>query len=291
MVDALRCRSAVPRGPTAPVTSFSHQDSAKGRTAASRRIVDRHQHAIRRGRKGGSTLLFLANEREKENDGNTNNLWNGVAQLWDEIIEVSTYGPSERKMLKAQRGRQRELNDRNNFAVGDSSDNQNNANDVGGMSSRNDDDDGAWMDAFAAAKDANADEITINGTQLPLDFDGYAMQDLLLSKWNMPLDIDFQRTGRQIYCTVLPQLGYGGGPLTCRFDTELNYLMHLQGVVEVLHKYDQLEGFISFVEGTRKVPKRGTDSVPFRLRLSEEGVGRIVPKRKSPADDRTVERR
>ena len=32
--------------------------------------------------------------------------------LWDEIIEVSTYGPSERKMLKVQRERQKELSEK-----------------------------------------------------------------------------------------------------------------------------------------------------------------------------------
>ena len=39
------------------------------------------------------------------NDDDTN-LWNGIASLWNEIIEVSTYGPSERKMRKARRERQ-----------------------------------------------------------------------------------------------------------------------------------------------------------------------------------------
>ena len=39
------------------------------------------------------------------------NIFSSLKTLWDEIIEVSTYGPSERKMLKAQRERQKQLED------------------------------------------------------------------------------------------------------------------------------------------------------------------------------------
>ena len=82
--------------------------------------------------------------------------------------------------------------------------------------------------------------------------------------------------GGQIYCTVLPVVGYGGGPLQSRHATELEYLIHLQGVVEVLHKYDNLEEFIAFIETTDRVPKRGTDSVPFCLSLSGEEIDKIT---------------
>lgn len=79
-----------------------------------------------------------------------------------------------------------------------------------------------------------------------------------------------------IYCTVLPVRGYGGNTLQSRHETELSYLMHLQGIVEVLHKYDQLDDFVEFVETTKKIPKRGTDSVPYRLNLSKDEIDKIV---------------
>ena len=52
--------------------------------------------------------------------------------------------------------------------------------------------------------------------------------------------------------------------------------MHLQGIVEVLRKYGQLEEFVLFVEETNRKPKAGTDSVPFRLNLNEEQKRQIL---------------
>ena len=91
-----------------------------------------------------------------------------------------------------------------------------------------------------------------------------------------PLDVDFQRDAslNQVYCTVLP-IAFGQ-KLKCRHETELDYLMHLQGVVEVLRKYDQLQDFVAFVDETNKAPKAGTDSVPFRLNLDEEQTRQIL---------------
>lgn len=189
-------------------------------------------------------------------------LWNGIVNLWDEIIEVSTYGPSERKMLKAQRERKKKLADMDlDLDRGDTNI------DLG--------DDRAWMEAFTAAKDKNQGDADADADTEGLDYDGYALQDLLVSKWGVSLDVDFQRIGEKIYCTVLPVIGFGS-PLKSRHDSELDYLMHLQGIVEILHRYDNLDGFIAFVQSTSKVPKRGTDSVPFRLDLSREEVQRIM---------------
>jgi len=142
----------------------------------------------------------------------------------------------------------------------------------------NDDDDDAWLEAFQSAKNEMKDT-----TPPELEFDGYALRDMLVAKWGVPLDVDFQSmstigtsTGTSfLYCTVLPLVGYGS-PLRSRHDSELEYLMHLQGVVEVLCKYNNLEGFLAFVEGTDRVPKPGTDSVPFRLDLSEEDLEGIM---------------
>eukprot|EP00581_Thalassiosira_minuscula_P011746 CAMPEP_0183718886 /NCGR_PEP_ID=MMETSP0737-20130205/12025_1 /TAXON_ID=385413 /ORGANISM="Thalassiosira miniscula, Strain CCMP1093" /LENGTH=259 /DNA_ID=CAMNT_0025948529 /DNA_START=54 /DNA_END=833 /DNA_ORIENTATION=- len=204
---------------------------------------------------------------------NDNNLWGGIVGLWDEVIEMSTYGPSERKMLKAQRERQKELSEKMNGEK--KSETSIVGNDVASGALEfnvDDDDDQAWMEAFSAAK-TKSDDSEDNGK---LEYDGYALQDLLLSKWGVPLDADFQRIGKQLYCTVLPVVGYGGGKLRSRHDTELEYLMHLQGVVEILQKYDNLEEFVAFVETTDRVPKSGTDSVPFRLNLSSEDIERIT---------------
>merc|ERR1719343_1453977 len=57
-----------------------------------------------------SSRRIKAGPLANRNDDDTN-LWNGIASLWNEIIEVSTYGPSERKMLKARRERQQLLDE------------------------------------------------------------------------------------------------------------------------------------------------------------------------------------
>lgn len=206
------------------------------------------------------TLLYNG-PPQKDN----NNIWTGISNLWDEIIEVSTYGPSERKMLKAQREREQKLKELGG-------DGESMMDGIGNSDNilADFDNDRAWMDAFASAKNRNEDEEAMED----LNYDGYALQDLLLSKWGVSLDVDFQKIGDNVYCTVLPLVGYGS-PLRSRHNTELDYLMHLQGVVEILHKYDNLSAFIAFINETNKVPKRGTDSVPFRLNLSDEDKSRV----------------
>eukprot|EP00551_Chaetoceros_affinis_P007912 CAMPEP_0203675638 /NCGR_PEP_ID=MMETSP0090-20130426/21557_1 /ASSEMBLY_ACC=CAM_ASM_001088 /TAXON_ID=426623 /ORGANISM="Chaetoceros affinis, Strain CCMP159" /LENGTH=249 /DNA_ID=CAMNT_0050541915 /DNA_START=1 /DNA_END=750 /DNA_ORIENTATION=- len=200
-----------------------------------------------------------------------NSFWDGVQSLWDEIIEVSTYGPSERKMLKVQRERQKQQEEMQMRMQ------------MGSTSTDNDDDDGdeegddqEWIRAFQSAKEnKRAEAENENETENALDYDGYALRDLLVSKWGVPLDVDFQRIGQMIYCTILPLVGYGS-PLRSRHDTELDYLMHLQGIVEILHKYDNLDAFVIFIETTNNTPKRGIDSVPFRMNLNQEDIDKIL---------------
>jgi len=198
---------------------------------------------------------------DQEGEGN---LWKGISNLWEEIIEVSTYGPSERKMLKAQRERKRKLLEKENGEG------------ISKLGCEDSDDDDEWVKAFTSARDKNsgAQDLDDDASE-KTDYDGYALQDLLISKWGVPLDIDFQKIGGKLYCTVLPEVGFGT-PLRSRHETELDYLMHLQGVIEVLHKYNNLESFIFFIETTNKRPKRGTDSVPFRLDISEENIDQII---------------
>lgn len=196
-------------------------------------------------------------------------LWDGVSSLWEEIIEVSSYGPSERKMLKKQREQQRGMQQEFSKQLNKSTDEE------ASLLAVDDNNDGqAWLDAFAAAKDKGV-ENDVDVSDKSIKFDGYDMRDLLVAKWGVPLDLDLQRIGDKIYCTVLPMVGYGS-PLKSRHDSEIAYLMHLQGVVEVLHKYNNLELFVGFVETTSKVPKRGTDAVLFPMSLSEAEIDRIV---------------
>lgn len=192
------------------------------------------------------------------NNGNERKgIWNGVQSLWEEVIEMSTYGPSERKMLKVRRQQkaEREARENQEDIIQDDSD----------SSVREFDD--LSLDAFRSV--ANQ----ISRPAEALDFDGYAMQELLLEKWGIPLDVDFQRQPSAVYCTVMP---VAFGSRKCRHESELDYLMHLQGVVEILHQYDNLDLFVDFVQTTNKVPKVGTDSVPFRMQLDGKQLDQIL---------------
>ena len=171
-------------------------------------------------------------------------------------------------MLKVQRERQMQ---RKNKLLSTQM-NDDNGDDSTTISNQFDtDDDQVWLEAFASAKEDNSDSTNDD----KLDYDGYQLRDLLVSKWGVPNDIDFQRMNGGLYCTILPVLGYGNA-LQSRHENELQYLMHLQGIVEILNKYNVLEDFLSFVMETDKRPKRGTDSVPYRLNLNEEQKKRIL---------------
>lgn len=211
-----------------------------------------------------------------------------VGDLWAEMIEVATYGPAERRILaerrkKAAAAEQQET--RSSQSADDTREKeemtfaeakkrlQTESRDVDDII--DDDLSPAAFRRAAAAALANDGGDAEQSSPLD-DFDGYALRDLLMAKWGAPLDVDFQRDAslNQVYCTVLP-IAFGQ-KLKCRHETELDYLMHLQGVVEVLRKYDQLQDFVAFVDETNKAPKAGTDSVPFRLNLDEEQTRQIL---------------
>ena len=62
-------------------------------------------------------------------------------------------------------------------------------------------------------------------------------------------------------------------------ETELDYLCHLQAVVEILQKYDQLDYVLAQLNETNKKPRAGTSpliAVPLRLDLTEEQVNQIL---------------
>jgi hypothetical protein len=142
-------------------------------------------------------------------------------------------------------------------------------------SSDNDDSSSLSLQAFRSA--VAASENNANKGDDDIDFDGNALRDLLVSKWGVPLDVDFQRgysTDQPgVYCTILP---FAFGSLKCRHVTEMDYLMHLQAIVEILHRYDNLEGFRAFVETTSRTPKPGVESVPFRLELSPQQLQKVL---------------
>ena len=140
------------------------------------------------------------------------------------------------------------------------------------------------------------------------EFDGYAMRDAILNKWGECFDVDFNRVDsygfRSVYLNILP-FRLGGKrfrrksldvllnfllfccstltPTPLLFansdETELDYLCHLQAVVEILQKYDQLDYVLAQLNETNKKPRAGTSpliAVPLRLDLTEEQVNQIL---------------
>lgn len=217
------------------------------------------------------------------------NSWLG--DLWEEVIEFSTYGPAERRMLKAKRAaaaatKEEEQNIASSSTNSDitlSSFQQVKGNIRNREASIGDNDEdidtsSLSLQAFqsvvaAAGASAAAASDDNNG----LEFDGYALRDLLVSKWGVPLDVDFQRGNssqqQTVYCTVLP-VAYGSSK--SRHANELEYLMHLQAVVEILQEYNNLEEFLDFVRTTQRKPKPGVESVPFRLELSPRQLQKVL---------------
>lgn len=210
---------------------------------------------------------------------------NWLGDLWEEVIEFSTYGPSERKVLKARREAAADdaASKSQSNATGDdvSMDSfrrakktlgaQPDSNEQSKQLSSTVDDDSlslrAFQSAIVASKEKRGDE--------EIDFDGYKLRDLLVEKFGVPLDIDFQRgsSGDTVYCSVLP-IAFGSSK--CRHLSEMDYLMHLQAVVEVLHKYDNLDPFIFFVKKSSRVPKPGIESVPYLMNLDSYSLKEIL---------------
>ncbi len=216
----------------------------------------------------------------RESTTTTTTCYNWLGDLWEEVIEFSTYGPSERRMLKERRekaaaeARAKEGGDvsmdsfqraQQKFVSTPS------AKDAPiSSNSSSSDEDSLSLGSFQAAvasKEKMSDE--------DMDYDGYKLRDLIVETWGAPLDVDFQRgnSGQTVYCTVLP-VAFGSS--RCRHSTELDYLMHLQGIVEVLQKYDNLDSFLFFVQTTKRTPKPGVESAPYKMQLDEEALRQIL---------------
>ena len=206
---------------------------------------------------------------------------NWLSDLWEEVIEFSTYGPAERKLLKAKKEkeaaaiRKQEGGDVSTSSFQQArqkyvSETTPKGNTKDELSPSMTEDDSLSLQSFqasVASYSANDDK--------EIDFDGYKLRDLMVEKWGVPLDINFQRGygGGTVYCTVLP-VAFGSS--RCRHESELDYLMHLQGVIEVLQKYDNLDPFILFVRKTSKVPKPGVESAPYLMQLDSDALKQIL---------------
>jgi len=99
-------------------------------------------------------------------------------------------------------------------------------------------DDDVSLEAFQARKRRNEEQNSKDDLE---EFDGYAMRDVILEKWGKCFDVDFNRVDsfgfKNLYLNVVP---FHLGGRRFRHETELDYLCHLQAVVEVLQKYDQV---------------------------------------------------
>ena len=138
------------------------------------------------------------------------------------------------------------------------------------------------MKAFQAAKVAVQErqiDSSGNGKQDQCsDFDGYALRDLIVDRWGVPLDVSFQRgdSGASVYVTILPVVAFDDAANNRRHENELEYLQHLQAVIEILHRYDNLDPWIDFLKTTSRVPQPGKESIPFRLTLSPSDQQKIL---------------
>ncbi|GMH70046.1 hypothetical protein TrST_g7269 [Triparma strigata] len=186
---------------------------------------------------------------------------------FDEIIEMATLGPSERRLKKAKERQQ--IND--DYDAGDS---------------RSVNDDDLTPAAFRleisrldAEKERQSSTAAV-ASEEP-QFTGESFSSLLVKKYGAQLDVDlrpvtsFGKTS--IYIAIMPLKAFG--TRKSRFEAELPYLQHMQAVVEVLEKYGQLEEYVEFLEETEKRPRGGTSpliAVTWKMELSDEEVGFIT---------------
>mmetsp|Transcript_8112 Transcript_8112/g.12852 ORF Transcript_8112/g.12852 Transcript_8112/m.12852 type:complete len:202 (-) Transcript_8112:115-720(-) len=134
------------------------------------------------------------------------------------------------------------------------------------------------FEAFQTRKKQQED--SQRGQETIRDFDGYALRDVIYEKWGYCYDLDFNPVSsfgfRKIYLNVLP---FHLGGRRFRHETELDYLCHLQAIVEILEKYEQLDYVLTQIEETDKRPRAGTSplvAVPLRLDLTREQVEGII---------------
>jgi hypothetical protein len=136
------------------------------------------------------------------------------------------------------------------------------------------------MVAFQARKKQQDDDKRKETAITEEQFDGYALRDVIYEKWGKCYDVEFNRVDsfgfRGLYLNVLPFHLEGK---RFRHATEMDYLCHLQAVVEILDKYDQIGYVLAQIDETSKTPRAGTSplvAVPLRLDLSRDQVNEII---------------
>lgn len=137
------------------------------------------------------------------------------------------------------------------------------------------------MEAFQRAKEkVQAKEEEQQAKDDLEGFDGYMLRDVIYEKWGACYDVDFNRVDsfgfRKLYLNIMP---FQLGRRPFRHETELDYLCHLQAVVEILQKYNQLEYILYQIQESDKTPRPGTSpivAVPLRLDLTPEQVNKIM---------------
>lgn len=108
-------------------------------------------------------------------------------------------------------------------------------------------------------------------------FDGYVMRDIIVEKWGHAFDLEFQPVEalgfKEIYLNVMP---FRLGSKRFRHETELDYLCHLQAIVEILLKYNQVGNILFQIDATKKKPRGPLVAVPLKLDLTPEQVDKIL---------------
>lgn len=137
------------------------------------------------------------------------------------------------------------------------------------------DEDEISLEAFQRAKDKIENE-----KKEEVEFDGYALRDVIVEKWGASYDMDFNRVQsfgfKKVYLNILP---FRPGRRPFRHASEYDYLCHLQAVVEILQEYNQLDYVLYQIAETKKKPRPGTSplvAVPLRLDLTEDQVDQIL---------------
>jgi hypothetical protein len=148
-----------------------------------------------------------------------------------------------------------------------------------GSSDKNENDeiDSLSLQAFQEAKKQQS---TSGETTTIDDFDGYQLRDVIVAKFGASYDVAFNPLivfgFRKLYLNIMP---YKLGRRPFRHETELDYLCHLQAVVEILQKYEQLEYVLKQIQETDKKPISGrvpVVAVPIRLKLTKDQVQNII---------------
>jgi hypothetical protein len=97
------------------------------------------------------------------------------------------------------------------------------------------------LDAFQARNRQDQSQKQTSKRPKDEEFDGYALRDVIYEKWQLCYDVDFSRVDsfgfRCLYLNILP---FHLGGRRFRHESEMDYLCHLQAVVEILQKYNQV---------------------------------------------------